>query len=61
MQAGIPHFLTQKCQFCHFHAVLGHFAQIASPPPVDIWETLASIRRFQTVSNVGIAVTSNPV
>ena len=23
--------LTQKCQFCHFHAVLGHFAQITSP------------------------------
>ena len=35
-----PTVLTQKCRFCHFHAVLGHFAQTV-PPPVDpIWETL---------------------
>ena len=35
-----PTVLTQKCRFCNFHAVFGHFAQIV-PPPVDpIWETL---------------------
>ena len=34
------HCFDQKCQFCHFHAVFGHFAQIV-PPPVDlIWEIL---------------------
>ena len=33
--------LTQKCRFCHFHAVFGHLAQIV-PTPVDpIWETLS--------------------
>ena len=37
-----PTVLTQKCRFCHFHAVFGNFAQIV-PPPVDpIWETLRS-------------------
>ena len=35
-----PTVLTQKCRFCNFHAVFGHFAQIA-PPLVDPnWETL---------------------
>ena len=27
-----PTVLTQKCQFCNFHAVFGHFAQITPPP-----------------------------
>ena len=26
-----PTVLTQKCRFCHFHAVFGHFVQIVSP------------------------------
>ena len=35
-----PTILTQKCRFCHFHAVFGHFVQIV-PPLVDPnWETL---------------------
>ena len=35
--------LTQKCQFCNFHAVFGHFAQTV-PPTVDPdWETLSAI------------------
>ena len=29
-----PTVLTQKCQFCYFHAVFGHFFQIV-PPLVD--------------------------
>ena len=38
-----PTVLTPKCQFCNFHAVFGHFAQIV-PPPIDpIWETLHEI------------------
>ena len=41
-----PTVLTQKCQFCNFHSVFGHFAQIIPPPPpppVDhtLWETLS--------------------
>ena len=40
--------LTQKCRFCHFHAVFGHFVQIAPPPThthtytlvYPNWETL---------------------
>ena len=34
--------LTQKCWFCHFNAVFGHFAQIVPPPVNLIWETLPS-------------------
>ena len=35
-----PTVLTQKCRFCHFHAVFDYLVQIV-PPPVDpIWETL---------------------
>ena len=35
-----PTVLTQKCRFCHFHAVFGHFVQIV-PPLVDPnWKTL---------------------
>ena len=26
-----PTVLTQKCLFCNFHAVFGHFAQIVPP------------------------------
>ena len=26
-----PTVLTQKCQFCHFHAVFGHLVQITPP------------------------------
>ena len=26
-----PIVLTQKCRFCNFHAVFGHFAQIVPP------------------------------
>ena len=26
-----PTVLTQKCRFCHFHAVFGHFVQIVPP------------------------------
>ena len=39
---------TRKCQFCHFHAVFDHFAQIPPPPPPDdpIWETLDSGHQF---------------
>ena len=38
-----PTVLTQKCRFCHFHAVFGHFVQIV-PPLVDPnWETLYRI------------------
>ena len=35
-----PTVLTQKCQFCNFHAVFGHFVQTAPPPVNPIWETL---------------------
>ena len=35
--------LTQKCQFCNFHAVFGHFVQTVPPSPVDPnWETLTT-------------------
>ena len=55
-----PTLLTQKCRFCNFQAVFGHFAQIAPlpssghfvqiapplpPAPVNpIWETLVLLR-----------------
>ena len=26
-----PTVLTQKCQFCNFHVVFGHFVQIVPP------------------------------
>ena len=35
-----PTVLTQKCQFCHFHAVFGHFVQIILPLVDPNWETL---------------------
>ena len=35
--------LTQKCQFCNFHAVFGHLVQIVPPSPVDPnWEALTT-------------------
>ena len=43
-----PTVLTQKCRFCHFHAVFDHFAQIV-PPPVDpFWKTLAYLEPSRT-------------
>ena len=48
-----PIVLTQKCQFCHFHAVFGHFAQIAPPPPVDpIWETLKGDHEMWSINQL---------
>ena len=43
-----PTVLTQKCRFCYFHAVFGHFVQIV-PPLVDPnWETLRRESRITT-------------
>ena len=38
-----PICFDQKYQFCNFHAVFGHFAQIVPPPVNLIWETLQKI------------------
>ena len=35
----LPTALTQKCWYCNFHAVFGHFAEIVSPsPPSTLFE-----------------------
>ena len=52
----------QKCRFCNFHAVFGHFAQNApppSPPSVDpTWETLISLPVFLSRSSLKLHIVS---
>ena len=48
----LPTVLTQKCRFCHFHAVFDHFAQIVSPPVDPIWETLPRAVRYNLRSQI---------
>ena len=38
-----PTVLTQKCQFCNFHAVFGHFVQIVLRTSRHIRETLNTV------------------
>ena len=53
-----PTVLTQRCRFCNFYAVFGHFAELVSPTSQTHLEESVRYHLFSTIAKFSEKLTS---